>query len=521
MIRVRTQDADLTDAVNGLRYSNVDPGGHESASFDVPAQLAPNRGDSLFIEDKHGMIWQGRVDENDLSVGESGDRRLVTAYGEGILLKRQSLAMDFVQSSVAAWTGPSVAERAAAAATYALEAGSVEGGGIITKLPQPDWNTADLPLVEMWYRSPGPIGRIQGQWTKTAGVSAGPDNYIWYAYLVTTDVLSVFDDTGDMQAAGPATFGLDSTANNRTYAALRFGFNAAVAGSDSLDRTITWDQLKIFGNHDLTVRGTGEDAGLYGGDIINYLLGLVDGVDARAIDAPTDWIISHLAMGQRVSIEDFIYEVNKQFGYSWGTWDSGTLFDTTPRFDWKARDTEAKWTIRRSQADISLAATLAEMANTIYVRYVDPSGQPQELTDTAVVRALADAGIDQEGFVDAGLQVDAGAQRYADIFFSLQGQDPPLTGTIDIEGDVSLSAGGSLPAHHIRADGSLIRVEDLLPISEVYDLADLRQTLLPIKRVEVDASGPTPQTSISVDQTQDAISVLQARMAAEDLAQNF
>jgi hypothetical protein len=70
----------------------------------------------------------------------------------------------------------------------------------------------------------------------------------------------------------------------------------------------------------------------------------------------------------------------------------------------------------------------------------------------------------------------------------------------------------------MRADGSAIRLIDVLPTSQLLSLttAPDRRTTFPIKEVVVDASNMAePKVTINVDQVNEAMSALQARVSLD------
>lgn len=527
MLRVRTTSPgggqlDLTDAVNGLRYSNVNPGGFEVSSFDVPSALAPDKGSRLQISDEYGIVWEGRIEENDLAVSGDADRRGIAAFGFGLLLKRESDVIPFVDRAFASWG--EYFDLKVLRTSFDLESigASAESGGL--SFTAPNSAVPSSSIAELVYQSPGS--------SKVAKVSyVGSDQNIPGGY--ESPRFDFADNASDLSAGSgtyerkSATF--DGTARSVAPTSARSKIATALYANGTAATPSAGSQRKLskiacYGTHGLTTRAiSGDLDGLYGGDIVKYLVGLTAGLNPGVIDAPTDYVIPHMNFSERTDYESMVFEVNRHFGYDWGTWDSGNLFDATPIFNWTAKQSQATWSIRRSDArNISLGSSLSQLADTVYVQYTDASGAKQEYSATASVRALVDAGISgQPATIDAGLQVGATPAQMATVFFALQGDDPPLVGSVELAGMVDLAFGGSLPAHHMRADGSLLRVEDLLPVTELYDLSDLRQTLLPMKRVEVDASGEFPVTSVSVDQGNDTLSVLTARFATSDVANNF
>ena len=510
MISIRdiSNGVDLTDRVDGLRFSNVKPGGFESCSFDVPEGMEPPRGARIRVDDGAACLWLGTIYENSLAVDDSS-RRGCVAYGPGMVLKTTRFPMVYVMGDLSAWQEIPL-DRKAAAALSGVSFGDASFSNV--RLDLPNQAMSGVAFMATCYQAPAGAVISKALYNMTrANFPAG-----WRSQRF---------ESGSSPGAAMASVSITADGTDRTatitddrYVEINV-YADGTAATPSATAYVKATVMSLFGSHALTVRSSGGANGLYGGDIIGHILSQVSGVSAGTIDAPTSFIIPNLVFDTQ-DAEAMINEVNRWHGYNWGTWDSGSIFDDGAYFDWTAKHQEATYTVRRSECDrFDVAQTLANMANEVQVRYRSVGGTDEIETGTAEVRALSDAGLSQQASVDGGVTTQAGAQQLIDVFFDLQGNDPPFTGSIDLTGNVRAAAGGSIPPHHIRANGANIRVEDLLPITEVYDLADLRQTLLPIKRVEVDCSGPAPRTSVAVDQTQDALSVLQARLGtATDFA---
>jgi hypothetical protein len=111
----------------------------------------------------------------------------------------------------------------------------------------------------------------------------------------------------------------------------------------------------------------------------------------------------------------------------------------------------------------------------------------------------------------------AGAQTLGDAYLAINGGEAPGRGHVALSQSIRHKDHGLLPPWFMRADGSNIRVPDVLPSRDVFDLsgeAD-RRTTFPIKRVQVDCSGANPKVRVEVDQSDDRLSVLQARLSTQ------
>jgi hypothetical protein len=169
---------------------------------------------------------------------------------------RSGVSELFVDRSMERWSGMPLNRRAAVlAAGYAPEDGTTTGATIVTKIPQPVWTAGSLPAAEAWYTAPAgtAIGKIVGVWTRSgAGVGTGGTPHRWVAVLATNDTATTANASGDLEAAGPAAFVLDSTTADRKFASLSYYYDAAYGTADSIDRSITWSQNAVVGVHGLT-----------------------------------------------------------------------------------------------------------------------------------------------------------------------------------------------------------------------------------------------------------------------------
>jgi hypothetical protein len=100
---------ELTDRIEGLGWSSVNPGGDESATFTFRGDWTTAlpeiaRGDTIHIGDGLDVLWQGRIEEHDRG-GTDTPTVGVTAYGLGARLKDGTFTEIFRDADMTAWTG--------------------------------------------------------------------------------------------------------------------------------------------------------------------------------------------------------------------------------------------------------------------------------------------------------------------------------------------------------------------------------------------------------------------------------
>lgn len=514
--------ADLTDLVVGLRWSSINPGGDELASFQIKRQWfsgAPEiaQGNLLCISDGLSCLWYGRIGENDRAVSDS-EMIGVTAYGLGVRLKDTVMTEVYVDRDPTAWTTMPSNRRAAigAGSTVDLDYSfTTNAGGLLFQGVDAKAITVGN-RTEAWYTAPTGVTIAKIQYI---GAEANTTSVLAAAFFLIAD-----DASG---ASTSAALTLDSTLRTATPATpTRYGFihdqasatHTPAAGSGHSRRLTS---IAAYGNHGLTTRSISAATpdGLYVEDIVANAVGRASGITIVRKDA-TSIILPHFAVKTPTTIEDVVSQANQYAAFDWGTFGPSSVLDTSTngQFYYQARDTAtAHWYARRSECDdISLQVEMASLYNQVQVLYTDPTTTgTQIVTRTATVQALNDAGLTRTTTINAGVTTPLGAQQLGDTFLALTSQQPPARGSIRLSGNAPTHyQRGRLPAHFMRADGSNIRVPDVLPSKDALSLSSApdRRTTFPIKRVSVDCSGQMPIVSVDVDQTPDEMSALQARL---------
>lgn len=512
---------DLTDEIEGLGWSSVSSGGDETCTFTFKRSwFAENpeieKGNLLRVMDGVDVLWQGRIDEVDRS-GEDTEQIGVTAYGLGIRLKEQTMREIYRDPSFERW-GPVSNQRR-------VNSGSAINYEDPAVVPDPTSGTPRLETgftgqwstemrSEAWYDADGiTIGIVSATWERNPNTPSG-GSIDWRMFLSDDGELSSFDLSTETKAAGPGEEVLPATTITRTFAVLRIR-SAAAGGEDGKKYSIMWVPV-VEGAHGLQ-RQEGQVDGYFNSQMIADAIGRAEGIVARLIE-PTSYVNEQAAFFDETAIETVVSELNKfeRHHRTYGTWGPDSPLDNSidGYFDYRELETDPSWIVYREECDsCNLHSELASLFDTLHVTYADSSGVQRQVTRTAVVPDLN--GIPREETIDAGKATKAGAETLGDAVLALSGTFAPARGTAVISRPVRHVDRGWLPAHYMRADGSAFRVPDILPASSLFalDSSPNRRTTFPIKRIGVDATQPRPKVTVEVDQANDAISAMEARLA--------
>lgn len=527
-VRVTSQSADgttydLTSLITSLSYSNVNPGGDEAASFTYTKQWTTaipelNRGNILRIMAGLDVVWQGRIEEADRSADQT-ETVNVTAYGLGTRLRDSTMREIYVDRDISRWGDMSRAQQIAFLSGGTYSVGNFEqvfdtGSGL------PALKTG---VTGAWAATARPIGY--------ALYDAGPSLIAATIYVDPQYQGPVNDGTWNVKVNKADT---DTPTNESTVSSfptagyitigsrvvdLQVFFNAA-GGTEGLEQLVMWRNPTVYGNHGLTRQGS-DPGGFTTDQIVRNVLGRASGITARRIDSQT-FVIPHFAVHDPTPHQDVIESAAGVVLVDWGTWGPSSPLDnsTTGYFDLTTQDRQtAHWFAYRFESDsLDLHSETATLYNRVDVAYQDASGTSFLETRTASVPELDQAGITRTYPLDGGLMTQAGAQTYGDTFLSLFGGFAPARGSISYSRPIIHYRRGRISPLYMRADGSNLRVPDVLPTQTLFalDSSPDRRTMFPIKRVSVDlSSGAVPQAQVDLDQASDALSALGARLALE------
>lgn len=509
---------DITDLIDGLSWSSTNPGGDERATFTFKRSwFASNpeiaKGSLVRIEDGLQRLWTGRIEERSRGTNTT-EEITVTCYGLGNRIKDNLMSMIYVDRDLSGWADPSRQRR-----YDILSGGYTEALGPTVQAD----TTNGLPALAQI------VGSASGNTLSEAWYDAGQDNLLGSVYCDYTShsvaalqcVLASADTDNASGLTGRTVdliTGTDSSGTFTVPVGQRYLFFLFVVGTTgSQDRDFTCRKLAVYGDHGLTKRGTSGAEGFYDSDIVSHVISQIPTVDARTIDTGSS-VITQAAYKDKVTPEQIITDAAQYENRDWGTWGSDNLFGTDSAvFDYKLKDTATRhWTVSRADAeDLDLADELAGLFDTAVIKYTDESGTSRSVTRTATITELVNAGLSPKTVeINGGTLTQAAAQTLGDTALAFFGGFAPARGSLTLKGNASHYQRGDIPAHFMRADGSNIQVRDILPSTTALALDSTpdRRSTFPIKRVSVDCSGAVPVTTVDLDQSNDRLTQLQARL---------
>jgi hypothetical protein len=522
---------DLTADIEGLGFSSVDPGGDELAAFTYKRPWSNElpevaKGNLLVIEEGLNVLWQGRLGEPARGAGESEELQ-ITGYGTGIRLKDQLMSELYISKDLSRWQGMSAQRKINLL-------GAASGGGVGDGKATPDtstgapallleasgaWAAGYEPQIESWFDAgeDNLIAEIYGEWRR---VNIGGASWAWNIANHTDDVGSGGNITSDLQAEPAATGTRQYNPSPPTrWGRLRLLWGGGAAGTDGQSFSLFWTDVAVIGDHGLTVRGIRPDHGFYASDLVRDSVARASGITVRRVD-DSDFVIEDAEVSDEM-IEEAVRQATRYHLHerTWGTWGPNDIFADRADgyFDWTERPTAAEWIAYRADCeDLSLSSELESLYDTIILTFTDAAGISQKVTRTLYSPDLDAAGMSGRTMkVSGGKLTAAAAAGLADAILAFSGVYAPAKGSATIARPVRHTTRGLLAPHRMRADGSMIRIPDVLPSSTLFALDGTpdKRTTFPIKRVRADLSGAYPRASVDVDQGADGlIEALQARL---------
>lgn len=525
------QGHDLTDDIEGLSWSSVNPGGDERCTFTLKrswfsANPEIERGNLLRVMCGIDVLWQGRVEETNRSA-DSTEKIAVTAYGLGARLKDGTFQEIFIDGDFSGWGEPSTQRRlnqVGAGLSFspqvsigAQDAGATEPG-LLIDFTSTETVASRAMGAEIWYYGGGvSIGKLRYSFL----VLSGPEgNATWQdqAFVLNDDIASAFNSGTDHNATDSTNRTLTATTATRKYALVASNYTDG-GGTDMTDLH-GWIVPKVIGRHELTEQGTWPNIGFTVDQMVRYLVELVPGISIRRIDEQS-FVVQQAAYKEPQPHEDGISDLNRFEGCDWGTWGPDSPLDTSieGQFDFKDREPETQhWFVpRRDCEDLDLHSETSTLYGAVDVTFEDETGVRRTIRREVDVPDLDGAGITRVYPLDIGKSRQDVAEQMGDAFLAIWGQFAPARGGFSTSAPVRHHERGELSPVYLRADGSNVRLGGILPSTSALtlDSSPDRRTTFPIKRVEVDCSGEVPAARVDVDQANDTLSILQARQGLE------
>jgi hypothetical protein len=516
----------LTEEIEGLSFSNVNPGGDEVCSFTLRRKWYEtnpeiSRGNLLRILCGVDVLWQGRVEETDRGI-ENTEKISVTAYGLGARLKDGNLQEIFIDGELGKWNEPSAQRKVTLSAGNVLfdPLPAVNGQDTGAALPALAWQYSRLVNgiangSELWYYGAGiDLGALLYNY-KGSGEDAA---WVTRARLAPTDLttsgegLLGAEHDGKLEANEQSIIATDA---GYKYAAIT-NWRSNASTIDPYGGLHRWEVPKVLGLHGLPLQGSWPYVGFTVDQMVGYILGLVPGVAVRRLDAQT-FVIEQSTYIEPTPHEDAIRDLNRYENCDWGTWGPSSPLDRSVAgyFDFANADRETvHWFTLRSECDAEdLHSETATLYGKVAVVYTDEADIQRTVHVEIDVPDLDAAELSREYTMNIGTATAEIAQAEAEAFLARWGQFAPARGSFTVKQPIRHHRRGDISPLYMRADGSNVRIPDILPAATLFALdssPDLRTTF-PIKRVSIDASGEVPAASVEVDQADDSLSVLQSR----------
>ena len=515
VIRFGGDEADDADVPYDISWDTQIPGGFGAASITLPKPA------NLYADDKRlfsdvviygrggRTLYEGYV----TAVPQVGAQEIqLQCSGWSTVLDRiQTFREIFVDRDLGRWGETSRTRR------LALDA--IGFAGVNSPSVEPD-STNGLPALTLTASEGAVDPHPEALYDAGAGNLVAQIYYDFTSIAPSTFELKVGIGDNDSFSATTATADLITTTNQSatgTYAPtnpgrigfLSFLFVGTVSGGD---KSVSFRNLAVYGNHGLTLRGS-DPKGVYASDVVGYVLQQAPlSTDTSSIE-PTTFVIPHLIYPEDVSLRQVIEEVTALGGSSnvpndWGVYDNKVFFWRSPGSygrTWRVRrDQIATATSEGPDADLRVAG--------VKVNYQDAAG-----TTKSVGPIGSNADYETDELVD--IDPDNPARRipgaYAVESVGITSQEGAVNigklilnernrlvwrGSVELQGEVTDQNGNPYPVALVRA-GDQIVIED-----------DADVTPKPIQSTAYNHSSLS--LSASVGARPDSLEALLGRLAA-------
>lgn len=518
---------DLSDEVEGLRWSSVNPGGDETCSFTVPRSwFADNpeiaKGNLLRVMSGVDVLWQGRIEEHDRG-GDETESIQVTAVGLGARLKDGTFRTLFVSRDLSVFVEASTqrkinlnAEKDLTKSSWTINGADAGVTGTALLITLADGTASQNERQDVWAYFGG-VDLAEARYDFIAPKPGGLGEALNNRMLFSTDDIGTAVEGGTIhhttaeanqvvKAPGPGYKYLYVFMENT---------NAAWVGPSTGD-TWGYSNWRVFGLTGLTTKGSGNRDGFSVDQMVGYIVEQVSGVLVRRLDSQS-YVVLQASYLDSISHNDAIVDLNKYEGCDWGTWGPDSPLDPSVAgyFDFASRDPSTQhWLAHRRDAEnLDLHSETSTLFSAVDVSYETSDGIRRVLRRSTAVPDLDAAGLTRVAEYNLGKGEKEDAEAAGDLFLTVWGQFAPARGSLTLKGRCQHHSRGDLPIVYFRADGSNLRIPDILPSTTALALDSTpdKRTTFPVKRVEIDCSGSVPAATVELDQANDTLSILQAR----------
>jgi hypothetical protein len=339
-----------------LRYSDSMPGGYETMDCQLPRKPGIDYSDVERLTTLN-IYGAGGEPEGEYRLERapkvSGDRMAISPSAVGWVAQTEddkTASVIGIDRDLTRWRGASSQRRLNNAnqgrQTLDPEVVPDETQGVpsLRNVVRGAWAATGLPFAEAYYDagSGKSIGRLRADGNRNNNLPAGGGNWELFANLLDTDDLSgASNGTGNIFGAGPFSVDLAATTATRRHAMLALD-NASAGGTDGVEYALRWTLVRVIGNHDLPLVGSGADEGLRASDFIAYAVGRWAPLLVVKPDSikPSSYVVPHLVFYDGTTVAEMIRQASRFELPYWGVWDQREFIwdpNRTPRKRWRAR----------------------------------------------------------------------------------------------------------------------------------------------------------------------------------------
>jgi hypothetical protein len=360
---------------SGLRWSSTIPGGHENLDCVL------TRDPGVIYNDMERFTTLKIINAGGTVVGEfrlertpqtAGDQLAISPSAVGWqahLDDNKAVTIIFIDRELGEWVGPNSQRRLAliAAACDPLDPRTTQGDDGLPSIvlgPQGAW--ARQNNTEMYYfMPPGDYaGRVKFDYQASNSVNPADANWVGDVYAGSADGYSTFTSLVADYITGPTSGSVNGDASavanaSRRSLMVRLRYATGPAGLDNGQFDVFLRNVRVFGNHGLTIRGsTAQTEGFFASDIIRYAVSNFAPLLKINPDSfrSGDFIIPQSKFADGTTAGEIVKQ-STRFGLEdWAVWNDKTLL-LCPRNSnplarrWRARITPAKLEQTGQQAD--------------------------------------------------------------------------------------------------------------------------------------------------------------------------
>lgn len=381
--------SDPRDKPSGATFSSTMPGGHAEFSVTLPRKAGDADADLERLTTIQAKGVGGAIASEarlERAPRVTGDQMSVSPSAVGWqahLGDDKSASIVGVDRDLGRWAGPSrAAQIAEIGAGYSAQSPQVRpnktsGLPVLTTEQQGAWASTSKLDIEAWYDAgeSNRIGRVRASWTRGANVALPDANWDWHAACYAGDDYSgPAGTTSNLRATGPGTIDLTPSAAAR-FAVFLLSYATGPAGSDNVLYGIDWTNVRVFGDHQITIRGdTAAAEGLYASDIVAYvvrrwapLLNFSEGVGGTI--QPSTFVIPQFTYPDATNAGELVRQATRFGLQDWAVWDNKTLY-------WHERGTRGRsWRARSGPTKLEeTGPQIDRLWESVIVQYRDVDG---------------------------------------------------------------------------------------------------------------------------------------------------